>query len=99
VLVPVHPIPAKVNPAIYDAYVGEYEDLGIIQTTITREGDALYARSRVGESNEIFPESPTTFFYASGSPTRLIFQKDASGQVRSLIYRDDRHEEIWEKKH
>jgi len=41
------------------------------------------------------PENPTTFFYLSGSPTRLIFQKDASGQVRGLIYRDDRHEEFW----
>jgi poly(3-hydroxybutyrate) depolymerase len=97
-LVPVHPVPAKINPAIYDAYVGEYEDQGIIQTTITREGDALYARSRVGESNELFPENPTTFFYASGSPTRLIFQKDPSGQVHGLTYRDDRHEEFWERK-
>lgn len=98
-LVPVHPVPAKVNPAIYDAYVGEYEDQGIIQTVILRQGDALYARSHgVGESNEIFPENPTTFFYASGSPTRLIFQKDPSGQVRGIIFRDDRHEDFWEKK-
>lgn len=98
VLVPVHPIPAKVDPEIYDAYVGQYEDQGIIQTTILRDGDELYAKSRVGESNEIFPENPTTFFYASGSPTRLIFQKDASGRVDGLIYRDDRHEEFWAKK-
>jgi poly(3-hydroxybutyrate) depolymerase len=98
VLVPVHPVPAKVNPAIYDAYLGEYEDQGIVQTTITRHGDTLYAKSRVGESNELFPENPTTFFYASGSPTRLIFQKDASGEVRGLVFRDDRHEEFWERK-
>ena len=95
ILVPIHPIPAKINPDIYDAYVGQYEDQGIIQTTIYRQGDSLYARSRVGESNELLPENATTFFYASGSPTRLIFQKDASGQVHGVIYRDDRHEELW----
>jgi poly(3-hydroxybutyrate) depolymerase len=95
IMVPVHPVPARVNPSIYDAYVGQYEDQGIIQTTIYRRGDSLYARSRVGESNELLPENPTTFFYVSGSPTRLIFQKDASGQVHGLIYRDDRHEEFW----
>jgi hypothetical protein len=95
ILVSVHPVPAKVNPSVYDAYVGQYEDQGVIQTTIYRQGDSLYAKSRVGESNELLPENPTTFFYVSGSPTRLIFQKDASGQVRGLIYRDDRHEEFW----
>ena len=95
IVVPVHPVPAKVNPSIYDAYAGQYEDQGIIQTTIYRQGDSLYARSRVGESNELLPENPTTFYYASGSPTRLIFQKDASGQVRGLTYHDDRHEEFW----
>ncbi len=95
ILVPVHPVPANVNPSIFDAYVGQYEDQGIIQTTIYRRGDSLYAKSRVGESNELLPENPTTFFYASGSPTRLIFQKDTSGQIRGVIYRDDRHEEFW----
>jgi poly(3-hydroxybutyrate) depolymerase len=95
VLIPVHPVPAKVNPSIYDAYVGQYEDQGIIQTTIYRQGNSLYAKSRVGESNELLPENPTTFFYVSGSPTRLIFQRDASGQVRGLLYHDDRHEEFW----
>jgi poly(3-hydroxybutyrate) depolymerase len=95
IVVPVHPTPAKVNPSIYDGYAGQYEDQGVIQTTIYRQGDSLYARSRVGESNELLPENPTTFFYASGSPTRLIFQKDASGQIRGLIYHDDRHEEFW----
>jgi hypothetical protein len=95
ILVPVHPVPAKINPEIYDAYVGQYEDQGIIQTTIYRQGDSLFARSRVGQSNELLPENATTFFYASGGPTRLIFQKDASGKVNGVIYRDDRHEEFW----
>lgn len=98
VLVPVHPVPAKVNPTIYDAYVGLYEDQGILQTTIARKGDSLFASSRVGESNELLPENQTTFFYVSGSPTRLIFEKDASGKIRGITFRDDRHEEFWEKK-
>jgi acetyl esterase/lipase len=95
VFVPVHPVPAKINTAIYDEYVGVYQDQGIIRATIYRQGDSLYARITTNESNELLPESATTFFYPSGSPTRLIFQKDASGQVRGILYRDDRHEEFW----
>ncbi len=96
IMVPVHPAPAKLNPAIYDAYLGQYQDQGVVQTTIYRDGDSLFSRGRAGESNELLPENATTFFYVSGSPTRIIFQKDPDGKVRGLIYRDDRHEEFWE---
>lgn len=95
VLVPVHPVPAKINTAVYDEYVGVYQDQGIIRVRIYRQGDSLYAKNNTNESNELFPESINTFFYASGSPTRLVFQKDASGEVRGILYRDDRHEEFW----
>jgi hypothetical protein len=44
------------------------------------------------------PENPTTFFYPSGSATRLIFQKDQSGHVTGILFRDDRHEEHWERR-
>jgi poly(3-hydroxybutyrate) depolymerase len=99
VLVPIHPVPARVNSLIYEAYEGEYEVNGVVETTITRQGESLFSRNRIGESQEILPESPTTFFYLSGSATRLTFEKDAGGQVKGIRYHDDRHEEFWERKH
>ncbi len=99
ILVPVHPVPAKVNPSVYDAYVGEYEDAGVVQITVYRTGDQLFQRNRIGEVAELLPESTATFFFPSGSTTRLSFVKDpATGVVREVVVRDDRHEERWERK-
>lgn len=99
-LVPVHPVPAKINPAIFDAYAGEYEDNGVLQITVYREGDQLLQRNRIGEVAELLPETANTFFFPSGSTTRLIFEHDpATGGIRDVISRDDRHEERWERKH
>ena len=98
ILVPVHPVPAKVNPAIYNAYVGEYMDSGVVQVTITRQGDSLFSRNRIGQTTELLPENATTFFYPHGGLSRMIFQKDAAGQVQEIVFRDDRHEEHWQRK-
>ncbi len=99
VLVPVHPVPARVNPAVYDAYVGDYEDQGVTQITVFRTGDQLFQRNRIGEVTELLPENANSFFYPSGSTARLVFEHDpATGLVRDVISRDDRHEERWERK-
>lgn len=99
-LVPVHPVPAKVNPAVYDAYVGDYDDNGVLQITVFRTGDQLFQRNRIGEVVELLPESASTFFFPSGSTARLVFERDPlTGTVRDVISRDDRHEERWERKH
>jgi hypothetical protein len=99
ILVPVHPVPVKVNPAIYDAYVGEYFDTGVLQVTIYRQGDQLFSRNHLGQVNELLPETPTTFFYSHGGASRFVFQKSASGSVKSILFYDDRHEEAWERRH
>jgi poly(3-hydroxybutyrate) depolymerase len=98
VTVPLHPVPAKINPEIYDEYLGDYEDGGTIQATIYRQGDHLFTKNRVGDSIELLPESATTFFYPTGSVTRLTFLKEADGSIRGIQYRDDRHEEFWQRK-
>lgn len=98
VLVPLHPVPAKIDYDVYDDYVGVYEDSGTIQETVSRQGDRLFTRNRVGDVIELLPENATTFFYPTGSPTRLIFEKDEKGEVKGIRFRDDRHEEFWEKR-
>ena len=44
------------------------------------------------------PETTITFFYPSGSLTRLTFERDQQGRVTALRLRDNRHEELWENK-
>ena len=99
VLVPLHPVPAKIDYDVYDDYVGVYEDSGAVQATISRQGDRLIDKNRVGDLLELLPENPTTYFYPTGSATRLTFERDENGEVKGIRYRDDRHEEFWEKRH
>ena len=99
VLVPIHPVPAKINPQVYDAYEGEYNDLGVPQVTVYRQGDQLFQRNRVGDVTELLPESANTFFFVTGGTMRITFERETNGQVRGLRVRDDRHEDFWEKKH
>ncbi len=98
-LVPVHPVPARVNPELFDAYVGEYEYGGVTQITVFRSGDELLQRNRIGDVTQLLPESANTFFHPNGSTTRLTFERDpATGEVRDVLDRDDRHEERWERR-
>jgi len=98
VLVPVHPVPGKVDPAGYNAYVGDYEDQNQVVATVFRQGDKLLSRNRIGEVTELLPENATTFFYPTGGTRRLVFERDAEGRVTGIRFRDDRHEEFWERK-
>jgi acetyl esterase/lipase len=98
-VIPLHPVPIKVDPEIYSAYEGDYSDGEIRQLTVLRQGNRLFTRSRTGAMAELLPETTTRFFYPSGSPTRLTFERDSSGRVIGLLYHDDRHEEHWEKVH
>lgn len=98
ILVPIHPVPAKVDPDIYDAYAGDYEDQGVTVEIVFRQGDKLMTRNRIGEVFELLPENAVTFFYPSGSSSRLTFEKEPDGDIKGIRFRDDRHEEFWERK-
>ena len=99
-VIPLHPPAIKLTPAQLDSLAGEYADrTGHIGLTIFRQGDLLYEKNRAGEINELAPESPVLFFYPNGSSIpRLTFERDAQGHVTSLLLRDDRHEERWERR-
>jgi len=99
-VVPLHPPAIKLTPSQLDSFVGEYTDRnGHTAITIFRQGDLLYEKNRVGDINEIAPESNSTFFYPNGtSIPRLTFERDSQGHVAALVLHDDRHEERWEKR-
>ncbi len=100
VMIPLHPPAIKLASATLDSFAGEYRDVnGRTAATIFRQGDALYEKNQIGEIAELAAESPSTFFYPNGtSLPRITFERDAEGRVTSAIFRDDRHEERWEKR-
>jgi poly(3-hydroxybutyrate) depolymerase len=98
ILVPIHPVPAVIDPAIYNAYAGEYEDQNEVVATIFRDNDKLMVKNQIGETAELLPENATTFFYPTGGPRRLVFERDAEGRVSGIRFSDDRHEEFWERR-
>ena len=79
----------KVDPGIYDSYVGEYEIAPGFILVVTREGDKLMSRampvplppSAAGQpKSEMFPESETTFF-VKDADAQFTFVKNDKGQV------------------
>ena len=99
-VIPLHPVAVKVPNATLDSIVGEYHDANDrLAATLFRQGDQLYEKDPHGEVTEVEAESPSRYFYPLGSIwTRLIVERDPKGHLTSLLYRDDRHEERWERK-
>ncbi len=76
---------ARVDPKIYDAYVGQYRNPRGRILTVMRDSDRLMIEVG-GQKVEIFPESETQFFF-KGDDVLLVFVKDEQGRVVSLINR------------
>ena len=82
--VPKARVAVKIDPKIYDAYVGQYE-LGAGDVfTVRREGNKLRAQLAGQPSFEVFPESETNFFYKVVD-AQLTFVKDTDGKVTKLV--------------
>jgi hypothetical protein len=77
---------AKVDPAQYDALLGRY-DYGGGQAimTVTRTGSQLFAQLTGQQKFEIFPESPTNFYWKAVA-AKVTFVKNAQGKVTKAIH-------------
>lgn len=75
---------AKVDPKIYDAYVGKYQIEADATLTVTRNGDRLFVQITGLKSVEIFPESQTKFFL-KGVDSQITFVKNSQGKATSLV--------------
>jgi CubicO group peptidase (beta-lactamase class C family) len=77
----------RIDPNVYDEYVGRYEINPSVALDVTRENDKLVVQA-TGQPRDIaVPESEVTF-YSRVSPARITFVKDASGKVGKLIIHD-----------
>ncbi len=74
---------AKVDPKLYDDYVGKYQIAPTFALTVTRDGDKLITQATGQGKLEIFPESETEFFLKV-IDAQLTFVKD-DGKVTHVI--------------
>jgi CubicO group peptidase (beta-lactamase class C family) len=74
----------KLDPALYDAYVGDYELTPTFSIAITREGDQIFAQATGQAKLEIFPESETRFFLKVVD-AQVEFVRGADGKVTGLV--------------
>jgi len=74
---------AKVDPKIYDEYVGTYQLAPTFALTITREGDRLITQATGQQRIEIFPESEAKFFLKVVDAQLTFVKKD--GKVTHVI--------------
>jgi CubicO group peptidase (beta-lactamase class C family) len=77
----------KVDPKVFDAYVGTYQ--GSRSTfTITREGDQLFAQLGGPRKIPLFAESERQFFQKDFD-AQFSFEVDSQGKVTQLIFHVD----------
>ncbi len=77
---------AKVDSASYDALVGKYDyGQGKAILTVTREGDHLFGQLTDQPKFEIFPKSPTEFFWKVVD-AQVEFVKNDAGKVTKAIH-------------
>jgi hypothetical protein len=74
----------KVDPKIYDAYVGHYELTPSFVIAVTKENDRIFVQATGQPRFEVFPESETKFFLTVVD-AQITFVKDDKGQVANLI--------------
>ena len=75
---------AKINPAIYDSYVGEYL-VGSRTCTVEREGDKLLLVAPGWMKAEAFPESETKFFLRA-MDAQMTFVRNEKGEVTGFVF-------------
>lgn len=74
----------KVDPAVFDAYTGDYELAPNFILTITREGDKLMGQA-TGQGKIEFEPVSETQFTVSAIRANISFEKDAGGKVTGLV--------------
>src|SRR5688572_8451465 len=83
------PVEIKIDPKVFDAYVGQYEDAANLGGTIFsffREGEKFYGQVTNQDKFEIFPASETRFFLKA-FPGEAEFVRDSSGRVTGMLWR------------
>ncbi|HLQ22255.1 MAG TPA: M20/M25/M40 family metallo-hydrolase, partial [Gemmatimonadales bacterium] len=73
----------RVDPSVYDRYVGTYEVAPGNTFEVTRQGEKLLVNSPGEDQRELYPESPVRFFVL-GLDAQLDFTADAAGAATGV---------------
>ena len=86
-------VPVQMDPAKYEAYVGDYDfgEHGIF--SVSQEGNSLFAQVIGGAKHEIFPRSESEFF-SKVVRGQITFVADDTGNVVKAIVKVASREEI-----
>jgi CubicO group peptidase (beta-lactamase class C family) len=74
----------KVDPQLYDGYVGAYEFAPNFILTVSREGDHLFTQATGQSKFEIFPESERDYFLKVVD-AQVTFLTDSQGRATELV--------------
>ena len=74
----------KVDPNVFDAYLGQYEVVNNVIVTVTREETKLMAQATGYSKVEFFPESEIEFF-AKQLDAQIMFVGDGNGKITSAL--------------
>jgi CubicO group peptidase (beta-lactamase class C family) len=83
---------AKVDPKIYNTYVGRYEIAHETVVTVTREGDRLMAQPTNDGKIELLPESETVFFVKPTSDATVTFVRGDADKVSHIVLHREGHD-------
>jgi len=87
---------AKVEPKIFDAYVGQY-DMGNNRIyTVTRDGNRFFVQAPGNPRRELFPESEVKFFVPE-TEVRITFIKNDKGEVVEILFEQNDRAAHWKK--
>ena len=84
----------KIDPSVFDAYVGNYEldERPGFVLSISREGDRFYSQATNQARVEIFAASESTFFLKVVN-AQVSFQREADGSVSRLtLHQNGNHD-------
>lgn len=74
----------KLDPKVYEPYIGAYEIAPNFVLSVTKEGDKLVSQATGQPKFELLPESETAFFIKD-IPALFIFMRGEKGDVNQLI--------------
>ena len=78
--------PIKVDPKIFDSYVGDFQVAPGFIIQITTENDILYANADNQGASELFAESETEFFIKFPlAEITITFARDENNEVNEII--------------
>jgi CubicO group peptidase (beta-lactamase class C family) len=99
-VLPREPKVAKLDPALYNGYVGRYEtnikDKGKEIIEVRRDGSHLLYQPKGKTAYVLIPESET-LFYIRATDSEVRFVKDGDGRITGLVLIDDGEDVIAER--